>query len=88
MVSLRVDLRHQWKTYLVGLWMVLATLFFLTITTKIDGLIISINKVESTLGSVEGVVSGSDFTLKNMEATLEKLEKEVAVISAKIKRLR
>jgi hypothetical protein len=88
MESFRSNLRYEWKKYFVALWMILMTAFFLNINIKINGMITRIDKIESTMGGIEGIVSGSDYTLGNIESSIDTLEKNVTVMSHKIKRLK
>lgn len=88
MESFQSNARYEWKKYIVALWMILMTAFFININLKINGLIGRINKIESTVGGIEGIVSGSDYTLGNIESVIDTLEKNVTVMSKKVKRLK
>ena len=88
MESFRSNLRYEWKKYIVALWMILITAFFININIKINGMIARIDKIESTMGGIEGIVSGSDYTLGNIESDIDTLEKNVTVMGKKVKRLK
>lgn len=88
MESLRSNLRYEWKKYVVALWMILVTIFVFSMNNKINRLITKIETIDSTMSSTEGIVSGSDYTLGNIEQKISSLEKKVAVINNRVKRLR
>jgi len=88
MESMRSNLRYEWKKYIVALWMILMTAFFLNINIKVTGLIARIDTIESTVGGIEGIVSGSDYTLGNIEQHIDTLDKNVTIMSKKVKRLK
>ena len=88
MESVRSNLRYEWKKYVEALWMIGITVFVFQIDTKVRRLVDRIHTIASTVESVEGVVSGSDYTLGTIEKQVTALEKSVAVISRKVKRLR
>jgi len=88
MESARSNLRYEWKKYVVALWMIGITVFVFQIDTKVRSLVDRIHTIASTVESVEGLVSGSDYTLGTIEQQVAALEKSVSVISRKVKRLR
>jgi hypothetical protein len=88
MESLRSNLRYEWKKYVVALWMILISVFVFNMNVKINRLIARIETIDSTMGSTEGIVSGSDYTLGNIEQKIASLEKKISYISSRVKRLR
>jgi hypothetical protein len=88
MESFQSNLRYEWKKYVVALWMILMTVFFININIKINGMIARIDTIESTMGGIEGIVSGSDYTLGNIESDIDTLEKNVNIMSKKVKRIK
>jgi len=88
MESVRSNLRHEWKKYLIALWMIGITAFVFQMDMKVRHLVNRIQNIDSTMGSIEGVVSGSDYTLGAIEEKVVKLEKSVALISRRVKRLK
>ncbi len=88
MESARSNIRYEWKKYVVALWMIGITIFVFQMDTKVRNLVDRIQTIASTVESMEGVVSGSDYTLGTIERQVTALEKSVAVISRKVKRLK
>jgi hypothetical protein len=88
MESFRSNIRFEWKKYIVALWMILMTALFVNINMKINGMITRIDVIESTMGGIEGIVSGSDYTLGNIESDIDTLEKSVTIMSKKVKRIK
>jgi len=88
MESISSNLRYEWKKYLVALWMIGITAFVFQMDMKVRHLVTRIQTIDSTMESVEGVVSGSDYTLGMIEKKVTALEKSVSIISRRVKRLR
>ena len=55
---------------------------------KIRDLVTRAQNIDATMGSTEGIVSGSDYTLGNIEKKVAALEKSVSIISRRVKRLK
>jgi len=88
MESVRSNLRYEWKKYLIALWMICITAFVLHMDMKVRNLVTRVQNINATMGSIEGIVSGSDYTLGNIEKKVVALEKSVSIISRRIKRLK
>ena len=88
MESLRSNLRYEWKKYVVALWIILVTVFVFNMNIKLNRLATRIEKIDSTMSSTEGIVSGSDYTLGNIEQKIVSLEKKISLISSRVKRLK
>jgi len=88
MESVRSNLRYEWKKYLIALWMICITAFVFHMDMKIRSLVTRVQNINATMGSIEGIVSGSDYTLGNIEKKVVTLEKSVSIISRRIKRLK
>jgi hypothetical protein len=88
MESFSSNLRYEWKKYLVALWMIGITAFVFQMDMKVRQLVTRIQTIDSTMESIEGVVSGSDYTLGMIEKKVTALEKSVSIISRRVKRLR
>ena len=88
MESIRSNLRYEWKKYLIALWMICITAFVFHMDIKIRHLVMRVQNIDATMGSIEGIVSGSDYTLGNIEKKVVALEKSVSIISRRVKRLK
>jgi len=88
MESVRSNLRYEWKKYLIALWMICITAFVFHMDMKIRALVTRVQNINATMDSIEGIVSGSDYTLGNIEKKVVALEKSVSIISRRIKRLK
>jgi len=88
MESFSSNLRYEWKKYFVALWMIGITAFVFQMDMKVRQLVTRIQTIDSTMESIEGVVSGSDYTLGMIERKVTALEKSVSIISRRVKRLR
>ncbi len=88
MESVRSNLRYEWKKYLIALWMICVTAFVFHMDIKVRQLVTKVQNMEATMGSIEGVVSGSDYTLGSIEKKVVALEKSVSIISRRVKRLK
>lgn len=88
MESVRSNLRYEWKKYLIALWMICITAFVFHMDMKIRSLVTRVQNINATMGSIEGIVSGSDYTLGNIEKKVAALEKSVSIISRRVKHLK
>jgi hypothetical protein len=88
MESVRSNLRYEWKKYLIALWMIGITAFVFQMDMKVRNLVTRVQNIDATMGSIEGIVSGSDYTLGNIEKKVVELEKSVSIISKRVKRLK
>ena len=88
MESVRSNLRYEWKKYLMALWMIGITAFVVSMDIKVRHLVTRVQDIDATMGSIEGIVSGSDYTLGNIEKKVVELEKSVSIISKRVKRLK
>jgi hypothetical protein len=86
MESFRSNIKYEWKKYLVALWMIAITGLVFNMDMKIKRLVARVESINATMGSIEGIVSGSDYTLSNIEKRIATLEKTVTIISKKIRR--
>ena len=67
MESVRSNLRYEWKKYLMALWMIGITTFVVSMDMKVRHLVTRVQNIDATMDSIEGIVSGSDYTLGNIE---------------------
>jgi hypothetical protein len=88
MESVRSNLRYEWKKYLIALWMIGITAFVFHTDMQVRQLVTRVQNIDATMGSIEGIVIGSDYTLGNLEKKIVALEKSVSIISRRIKRLK
>ena len=88
MESVRSNLRYEWKKYLIALWMICITAFVFHMDMKVRQLVTKVRNIDATMGSIEGIVIGSDYTLGNIEKKVVALEKSVFLISSRVKRLK
>jgi hypothetical protein len=88
MESVRSNLRYEWKKYLIALWMICITAFVFHMDMKVRDLVTRVQNINATMGSIEGIVSGSDYTLGNLEKEVVALEKSVSIISRRVNRLK
>ena len=88
MESVKSNLRYEWKKYLIALWMIGITAFVFHMDTKVRQLVTKVQNIDATMGSIEGIVSGSDYTLGIIEKKVVALEKSVYTISRRVKRLK
>ena len=88
MESVRSNLRYEWKKYFIALWMICITAFVFHMDMKVRQLVTKVQNIDATMGSIEGIVSGSDYTLGNIEKKVATLEKSVSIISRRVKRLK
>ena len=88
MESVRSNLRHEWIKYLIALWMIGITAVVFHMEMKVRSLVTRVHNIDATMGSIEGIVSGSDYTLGNIEKEIVALEKSVSIVSRKVKRLK
>ena len=88
MESVKSNLRYEWKKYLIALWMICITAFVFHMDMKVRQLVTKVQNIDATMGSIEGIVSGSDYTLGNIEKKVATLEKSVSIISRRVKRLK
>jgi len=88
MESVKSNLRYEWKKYLIALWMIGITAFVLHMDIKVRQLVTKVQNIDATMSSIEGIVSGSDYTLGNIEKKVVALEKSVYTISRRVKRLK
>jgi hypothetical protein len=88
MESVRSNLRYEWKIYLIALWMICITAFVFHMDMKVRQLVTKVQNIDATMGSIEGIVIGSDYTLGNIEKKVVALEKSVSLISSRVKRLK
>jgi hypothetical protein len=88
MESVSSNLRYEWKKYLIAIWMICITAFVFHMDMKIRDLVTRAQNIDATMGSIEGIVSGSDYTLGNIEKKVAALEKSVSIISRRVKRLK
>ena len=88
MESVRSNLRYEWKKYLIALWMICITAFVFHMDMKVRQLVTKVRNIDATMGSIEGIVIGSDYTLGNIEKKVVALEKSVSLISSRVKRLK
>ena len=88
MESVKSNLRYEWKKYLIALWMIGTTAFVFHMDMKVRQLVTKVQNIDATMGSIEGIVSGSDYTLGIIEKKVVALEKSVYTISRRVKRLK
>ena len=88
MESIRSNLHYEWKKYLIALWMICITAFVFHMDMKVRQLVTKVQKIDATMGSIEGIVIGSDYTLGNIEKKVIALEKSLSIISRRVKRLK
>jgi len=88
MESVKSNLRYEWKKYLIALWMIGITAFVFHMDMKVRQLVTKVQNIDATMGSIEGIVSGSDYTLGIIEKKVDALEKSVYTISRRVKRLK
>lgn len=88
MESVRSNLRYEWIKYLIALWMIIITAFVFHMDMKVRQLVTKVQKIDATMGSIEGIVIGSDYTLGNIEKKVVELEKSVSLISRRVKHLK
>jgi hypothetical protein len=88
MESVKSNLRYEWKKYLIALWMIGITALVFHMDMKVRQLVTKVQNIDATMSSIEGIVSGSDYTLGNIEKKVVALEKSVYTISRRVKRLK
>ena len=88
MESVKSNLRYEWRKYLIALWMIGITAFVFHMDMKVRQLVTRVHRIDATMGTIEGIVSGSDYTLGNIEKKVTALEKSVSIISKRVKRLK
>jgi len=80
------NLTREWKLYvlLVGMIAIAGYLFYLD--GKIQKISGRLEEVSSTLGSIEGITTGTDYTLQQIETTVAGIEVQVNTIAQRVKR--
>jgi len=79
-------LKREWKSIVVGLWIVFITLFLFNLSGKMNQLHVKCDKTADVLGSVEGVVIGADAGVQDVLKRMDVLESQVNYISKKTRR--
>lgn len=76
----------EWKLYvlIVGMIVIAGYLFYLD--GKIERLSVRLDQVGSTIESIEGIASGTDYTLRQIEAKVTEIEAQVNTIAQRVKR--
>ena len=85
MESILSNIKHEWKVYLLALWMVCLTAMLINLNTRIQALTRTVNEIDSTMDSIEGIVSGSDYTLGNLEKKVGALKNAVDKLTYRVK---
>jgi hypothetical protein len=85
MESILNNIKHEWKVYLLAIWMVCLTAMLINFNARVDFLARKVNQIDSTLGGIEGIVSGSDYTLGNLEKKVEVLKAAVDKLTRRVK---
>lgn len=79
-------LKKEWKSIVVGLWMVFITMFLFNLSGKVNRLHAKSNNSADVLGSVEGVVISVDAGVQDVLKRMNIVESQLDYIRKKTKR--
>jgi archaellum component FlaC len=77
---------REWKIYVLLVGMVVIAGYLYHIDGKIAKLTDRLDQVSSTIESVEGITTGTDYTLKEIESQVNRIEAQVSTIAQRVKR--
>ena len=77
---------REWKIYLLLIGMIAIAGYLYLIDGKIQKLEQHLDQVASTIESVEGITTGTDYTLKEIEAQVSRIEIQVSSMAQRVKR--
>ncbi len=80
------NLTREWKLYVLLVGMVLIAGYLFHIDGKIEKISGRLEEVSSTLGSIEGISTGTDYTLQQIETRVAGIETQVNTIAQRVKR--
>ena len=80
------NVTREWKIYVLLIGMVVIAGYLYHLDGKIAKLADRLNQVSSTIESVEGITTGTDYTLKEIEAQVDRIEAQVSSIAQRVKR--
>ena len=76
----------EWKIYLLLVGMVLIAGYLFYLDGKIENLAGRISRLGTTIESIEGITTGTDYTLKQIETKVTAIEAQVETIAQRVKR--
>ena len=77
---------REWKSYLLLIGIIAIAGYLYLIDGKIQKLEQRLDQVASTIESVEGITTGTDYTLKELEAQVSRIEIQVSSMAQRVKR--
>lgn len=80
------NLKKEWKTVLMIVWLLGITIYLFTIKSQITQMTLQGTKIASTLDSVESVVITTDASVSNVVKKMDGVESNVSFIVQKIRR--
>ena len=76
----------EWKLYVLIVGMIVTAGYLYYLDGKIEKLAARLDQVGSTIESIEGIASGTDYTLKQIESKVTEIEAQVNTIAQRVKR--
>jgi len=81
-----VFLKKEWKTLLIGFWLIMITYFLIALNSQLSNLNRQGVQVLSTLDSVESVVISTDANIADIGKKIDGINSNVEFVVSKVRR--